>query len=114
VLVVEPVGGVRPADRQGVGAAADRRAVGDASPGKELVRAPAMPSNEIERTPSNLPTSTTSAITRGFSNVLPPSNERAIRKMLACLTVSSQATYTVPSLSVRTAHAWRPGWAFEL
>src|SRR5947207_1440954 len=39
--------------------------------GKELVRAPAMPSNEIERTPSNVPTSVTFAIVRGFENEAP-------------------------------------------
>src|SRR6266496_2575261 len=45
--------------------------------GNELVRAPAIPSNEIERTPSKAPTSVTLAIVRGFSNETPPSVERA-------------------------------------
>src|SRR3954469_20708768 len=34
--------------------------------GNELVRAPAIPSNEMDLTPSNWPTSVTFATTRGF------------------------------------------------
>src|SRR3954447_4666460 len=48
--------------------------------GNELVRAPAMPSNEIERTPSKAPTSVTLAIVRPFVKEVPPSLEIAIRK----------------------------------
>src|SRR3954454_10871655 len=48
--------------------------------GNELVRAPAIPSNEIERTPSKAPTSVTLAIVRGLSKDTPPSVERAILK----------------------------------
>jgi hypothetical protein len=61
-------------------------------PGNELVRAPAMPSNEIERTPSKAPTSVTLATTVGFAKVTPPSAERAISKTLRFLITSSQTT----------------------
>ena len=79
--------------------------------GNELVRAPAIPSNEIDRTPSNCPTSVIDVITRGLSNFRPPSNERDIRKTLWCLTVSSH-TDVDGALAVR-AHgtALAPGWA---
>ena len=58
--------------------------------GNELVRAPAIPSNEIDRTPSNCPTSVTSATTFALPKLLPPSVEIAIRNTLCFLTVSSQ------------------------
>ena len=41
------------------------------------MRAPAIPSNEIDRTPSKMPTSVTFAMVRGFSKETPPSKERA-------------------------------------
>src|SRR3954447_446244 len=59
--------------------------------GKELVRAPAMPSNETDRTPSNAPTSVTLATTRGLSHLFPPSVERDIRKTEPFLTSSQTA-----------------------
>ena len=61
VLVVEPAAAVRPTDRQGVRSADALGApLAMSRLGNELVRAPAMPSNEIDRTPSKMPTSVTS------------------------------------------------------
>src|SRR5262245_57174693 len=76
--------------------------------GKELVLAPAMPSKEIERTPSKTPTSVTCATTNAFSNVAPPSNDRDILNTLWCFRASSHTTYTTPWLSVLTMQPWRP------
>src|ERR1700750_109619 len=76
--------------------------------GKELVREPAIPSNEIDSTPSKAPTSVTFATVRGLSNLFPPSVDRDSRKTDPFFW-SSQTAYTVPLLSVRIEHPWRPG-----
>src|SRR4029077_18486513 len=76
--------------------------------GNELVRAPAIPSNEIERTPSNAPTSVTLATVCGFPKELPPSVDVAIRKTACFWWESSQTAYTLPVLSVRIEQPWRP------
>src|SRR5205823_1928537 len=78
--------------------------------GKELVRAPAIPSNENERTPSKIPTSVTSATTLGLVTVFPPSNDLASLNTDCLWTMSSQTTKITPWLSVATAQPWRPSW----
>src|SRR3954452_14324792 len=77
--------------------------------GKELVRAPAIPSNEIDRTPSKAPTSVTFATTCGLSHLFPPSVERDIRKTEPLLT-SSQRAETLPLRSVRTEQPCLPAF----
>src|SRR4051812_13233348 len=76
--------------------------------GNELVRAPAMPSNEIERTPSNAPTSVTLAIVRPFVKEVPPLPEVASLNTDCFWWESSQTAETVPLLSVRIEQPCRP------
>ena len=77
--------------------------------GNELVRAPAIPSNEIERTPSNCPTSVTSAMTRGLSEARAAvERARQLEHGLLLDRVLPDRRRPCPWLSVATAQPWRP------